>query len=104
VNGSTKWRLFQIGGPATEKARFCSVEVRAKGTWEDLVELSGESGSYEHLVWGNIAQQDMSEQGKTTPYQCSHPTCIFNSLPSGEPVQDVAHITRDMVIFSYARI
>jgi len=31
VSGSTKG--FQIEGPAAAKARFCTVEVRAKGTW-----------------------------------------------------------------------
>src|SRR6218665_4085381 len=41
-----------------------------------------------------------SKAQQTTPYQCSHP--IFYSLPSREPVQNVAHIGRDVVIFRYA--
>src|SRR6218665_495295 len=36
-----------------------------------------------------------SKAQQTTPYQCSHP--IFYSLPSRKPVQDVAHIDRDVV-------
>src|SRR6218665_3529835 len=42
----------------------------------------------------------LSKAQQTTPYQCSHP--IFYSLPSREPVKDVAHIGRDVVIFGYA--
>src|SRR6218665_2792376 len=35
-----------------------------------------------------------SKAQQTTPYQCSHP--IFYSLPRREPVQNVAHIGRDV--------
>src|SRR6218665_4202142 len=41
-----------------------------------------------------------SKAQQTPPFQCSHP--IFYSLPSRKPVQDVAHIDRDVVIFGYA--
>src|SRR6218665_2697225 len=41
-----------------------------------------------------------SKAQQTTSYQCSHP--IFYSLLSRKPVQDVAHIDRDVVIFGYA--
>ena len=70
---------------------------------EDLDRLNGGSESSVHFVWAaelNKIGPPRSKAQQTTPYQCSHP--IFYSLPSREPVQNVAHTGRDVVIFRYA--
>src|SRR6218665_1539546 len=69
---------------------------------EDLDRLNGGSESSVHFVWGRAELNKIgwSKAQQTTPYQCSHP--IFYSLPSKEPVQNAAHIGRDVVIFRYA--
>src|SRR6218665_1851800 len=68
---------------------------------EDLDRLNGGSESSVHFVLAaELNKIGQSKAQQTTPYQCSHP--IFYLLPSREPVQNVAHIGRDVVIFRYA--
>src|SRR6218665_416776 len=101
VSGSTKKGHSKLRGQPLQRHvsawRRCVQMVHG----EDLDRRNGGSESSVHFVWGHRTQQDRpSKAQQTTPYQCSHP--IFYSLPSRKPVQDVAHIDRDVVIFGYA--
>src|SRR6218665_4134105 len=58
-----KGRPFQIEGPTTAKARFCLVEVRAKGTWRRPSSADRRERELRALSVGHRAQQDRSEQG-----------------------------------------
>ena len=60
---------------------------------EDLVQLNGGSGSFEHLVWGHRARQhkiDRNKAQQAAPDQSSYP--VFDSLSSGVPALDVVRI------------
>src|SRR6218665_1591451 len=95
-----KGKPFQIEGPTTAKARFCLVEVRANGTRRRPCSAERRERELRALCVGPQNSTRPSKQRHTNALECSRP--IFNSLPSREPMQDAAHIGRNVVIFRYA--
>src|SRR6218665_3552313 len=88
-----KGRPFQIEGPATAKARFCLVEVRANGTRRRPRSLNGGSESSVHFVWGRRTQQDRLEQGPANNAIPMQPSYILFAAWQGASAKCHAYIS-----------
>src|SRR6218665_2406091 len=94
VSVSTKGGYSKLRGQPLQRHASAWWRCVQMAHREDLDQLNGGSDSSVHFVRAaELNKIGWSKAQQTTSYQCSHP--IFYSLPSREPVQNVAHIGRD---------
>src|SRR6218665_2609920 len=94
MSGSTKGGHSKLRGQPLQ-SHVSAWRMCVQIVYGDLDRLNGGRGSSVHFVWAtelNKIGRCKAQQTAPYIYQCSHP--IFYSLPSREPVQDVAHIGR----------